>query len=165
MERLGDWVFMAYDSVPNLNALMDDQRLLSVAAVTNASLLCGRLQLAVAVQRLVYHLSSANNALRSRNILSELLLMLSPTKNIVEALRLFQCEPDATVAVFAMHKPSREDIAYVMQVVKGNIIPLAHLSQYTDVAKVARVYGIGEAEVAHCGLENCVVNRIATCDV
>lgn len=105
--------------------------------------------------------------LRSRNVHSEFVLMLSPTKNVAEALRLFSCSEDCTAAVFALHSPQREDMAHIVSLVKGDLTPLSDLTKHTDVARVMKLYHIPPAEVAFSrgSVEPCVVSRIATCDI
>ena len=176
MERLGDWVIVAYHSITNVSDLLSNERLLSVCAVLDASMVCSRLQLAVAIQRLNNNVAASGGQLRSRTMHSELMLMLSPTRNITEAMRLFSMDDkklahssDAAVvgpaAIFAMHAPHRDDIALVTAAVKGASLPLAQLSAYANQDAIVKAYGIGAPELSHCGLESCVVNRIAISDI
>jgi hypothetical protein len=194
LERMGEWVVLAYHTIDNLDALLSDEKLLQVCSILNGDLLCGRLQLAVAMHRLTNHLAVSGGHLRTRTMHSELMLMLSPTRNITEALRLFSVDsttaPAAASAagggnvsavggdgsvglpsrrsqcvVFALHNPQREDIGYVLEHVQGTPVPLSDLSLYADPETVATVYHVGQAEISHCGLEACVVNRIAVADI
>ncbi|CUG91139.1 kinase binding protein CGI-121, putative [Bodo saltans] len=191
MERMGEWVVLAFHSISNLDELLSDVKLLSLCGVMNGSLICSRLQLAVAMQRLSNHLAVSGGQLRSRTMASELMLMLSPTRNITEALRLFSVDPSssalssssssgrisigdasstsspssAAVVVLALHNPQREDIGYVVERVEGAAFPLSELLAHADATAIAKVYGIGAAELQHCGLEASVVNRIAIADI
>lgn len=185
MERMGEWVVLAFHSLSNLDALLADEKLLSLCGIMSGTLICSRLQLAVAMQRLTNHLAVSGGHLRSRTMPSELMLMLSPTRNITEALRLFSVDPGAApassssggsrapsgeasssiVVVLAMFKPQRDDIGYVVERVQGAAFPLSELNAYADAAAIAKVYNITQAELQHCGLEACVVNRIAVADI
>lgn len=155
---------MLYEDVKNTSVLLNNTRLLAVCSVINPRLICGKLQLAAAMQRLVNSMNSSNH-FRSRNALSELMLMLSPTKNIAEAIRLFSCEGTEEAVLFALYKPSREDIGFLTGLVEGSSIPLTSLAQLCDIDGIVKTYHLAQSEMLHCGLESCAVNRIATSDI
>ena len=159
MERLGDWTVAAFKDVSNTSALLSTVSN-SACATVNGRLVLSKLHLCVALQRMA-------NApmLRTRNPLSEVLLMLSPTKNISEALRLFSCEGSERSIVLLFRRATQEEVMAVTATVQGELIPLADLARLADREAIMKLYNVSPAEVAHCGLEAAVVNRIATCDI
>jgi tRNA threonylcarbamoyladenosine modification (KEOPS) complex Cgi121 subunit len=176
MERMGEWVVLAFHSLNNLDALLGDDKFLSLCGIMNGAHICSRLQLAVAMQRLSNHLAVSGGQLRSRTMASELMLMLSPTRNITEAFRLFSVDPalsssvknaasTRSVVVLALHNPQRDEIGYVVERVDGSAFPLVELPAHADAAAIAKVYNISAVELQHCGLEASVVNRIAIADI
>lgn len=162
MERLGDWVVIAMENIPHLRESLErlDAAKVPFAAV-NAELVVSRLQLAAAAHRLTAYAPH----LRTKSIHSELLLCLSPSKNIGEALKRFSCTGDESTCVIVMHKPSSDVITTVTSELKGGVVPLVQIERLCNPARVETVYGVTKIELATCGLCSAVVNRIAVCDI
>jgi hypothetical protein len=159
MERLGDWTVAAFKDVDNTSWLIDKLSS-SVCAVVSGKMVMSKLHLCVALQRM------ANaHTLRTRNPLTEVLLMLSPTKNITEALQMFSCDGKERNIILVFRKAAQEDVLAATAAVKGQLVPLDQISSMSDHEVIAKTYNVSATEIAHCGLEAAVVNRIATCDI
>ena len=178
MERLGNWVFIAYKDVANLSVLLADKNLLAHCAMLNGNHILSKLHLACAIQRL-----SVSTIHRTRNIVTEIVVALSPTKHISEATNNFWVadpaspvasgEPSgelaptpssAQVIVFALFKPTPELVNTLTAEVEGVAVSLDHLSQYANNERIAKIYSLTAKEV-EMGLEAAVVGRISVADL
>ena len=163
-EQLGDWTVVAFTDVTNTKEVLDafETGKLGPCCIVAGSMVLSRLQLAAAMQRLSQH-----NNLRTKNIHSELLLMLSPSKNIETALKNFSCKDEDKSFVVAIHKAAdaKAAVSTISAAVKGTPLSLGSLKASSDAEKLVKVYSLPTAEVDSAGLESAVVNRIATADI
>lgn len=162
MERLGEWVIATYRRVQNGDEVVALERRIANGSccIINSSRIASRLHLCVGIQRMVSSHSSRTKAKGT-----ELLLMLAPTKNIAEALQTMGCGGSEVDMIVAVHQPSATDLQMILSTVKGESVSLVGVNPAANEELIMRTFNLSEQEVTSCGMEACVVNKIAICDI
>ena len=143
MERIGNWVFGLFVNVSNTNSALDalekSQPPVLYSAI-KAELVVSKLQLAAALYRL--ESAIATTGLRTRNKGTELLLLLSPFRNVTEALSIFGAEGNgAGTLLIGMCDPQPSDLARLTSAIHGDVLPLERLSSIHCAERVMKAYG------------------------
>ncbi|XP_061523862.1 EKC/KEOPS complex subunit TPRKB isoform X2 [Phycodurus eques] len=103
--------------------------------------------------------------MKTRSLFSEIILNLSPTKNISEAFKRFGIsDSDNSVLVVLVHdKEESHLVRDIATKVDGLQIPVDDVSSLSDLEKIKKLYKVTPQE---CGtLRDAVVCRMATKDV
>ncbi|XP_014261231.1 EKC/KEOPS complex subunit TPRKB-like [Cimex lectularius] len=98
-----------------------------------------------------------SGTLITRNVYSELLYNLSPSKNITQSLRTFGAEPSDREMVLVRFGPKADLMrsALAWPVASRPFLPQA------SVSKIKEVYGIKETEALSTSLLDSILTRIA----
>lgn len=125
--------------------------------VMNPKLICDPFQVVVAANKAV-----VAEKLTTRNVYSEILYNLSPSKNITQSLLRFGLNDNENNALVAVLVGDDGKGLEVFGEVDGEEVMMEGLKKFTNELEVKKVYKIGEEEASCMGLVNSVVTRIAT---
>ncbi|XP_063783171.1 EKC/KEOPS complex subunit TPRKB [Pseudophryne corroboree] len=134
-------------------------------ALLNPAMILDPLQVLVAVNKAI-HLQLLKK-MKTRTFNSEIIFNLSPTNNISEAFKKFGLsDSDSAVLVVltddgTKHLNSQEVSSHV----EGQQVPLANLSQLTDLTKVKKIYKITTQEEKIGSVLDAVICRMTVKDV
>jgi hypothetical protein len=157
MERIGEWTFVLLHEVKSAARLLDAVEAGRVKCdVVNAGLVLGKLQLCVAMQRLV----SAPQIV-TRTGTAPLIAGLAPKRS--SALRTVGYSPACSRVLLALRDPSTTAVNEAVSLVDGAVVPLSLLGDGADAAAVAEAYGVAVQPPAE--LLRSVVNQLAVCDI
>ncbi|XP_061523861.1 EKC/KEOPS complex subunit TPRKB isoform X1 [Phycodurus eques] len=132
-------------------------------ALLKPTILVSPFQVLVAANKAV-HLQKVGQ-MKTRSLFSEIILNLSPTKNISEAFKRFGIsDSDNSVLVVLVHdKEESHLVRDIATKVDGLQIPVDDVSSLSDLEKIKKLYKVTPQE---CGtLRDAVVCRMATKDV
>lgn len=132
-------------------------------ALINPTMIADPFQVLVAANKAV-HLNKIGK-MKTKSLYSEIIFNLLPTNSISEAFKRFGIsDGDESVLVVLVHP--REETALLSDLVakvKGQQIPVEHVSTLCDSAKIRKLYKVPPQE---CGsVLDAVVCRMATKDV
>ncbi len=132
--------------------------------ILKADLVASDLQLLVAANKAA--LADSRNKRLTRNIHTETLYFISPSKSVTESLKTFGInEGDQDLVALAFDDETGEKIAALDSIVKGGSrADLGELSQITNWTKLATLYGLKE-EVNPGVITDCVVSKAAAKDL
>jgi len=126
----------------------DKERELINYAFIDAELITSLLHLNVALTQSL--LAEAEGRLRTKTVHSEIIWNLNPTNNITEALRRFGISKNtkSVILVQAVEESIAVETVEIQSsmesLVKGTFVPIGRLSNYTDWARVRKVYKLNE---------------------
>jgi hypothetical protein len=129
------------------------------AALANAAMVAGPLALHAAAHAALS--LDARGARRTRSLHAELLVALSGSRHIGEALSRFGVGPAARHVLAARFDAAPGDAAALRAAVGGAPAPLAALAELTDAAAVQRAYKATDAELGVGSLEEAAAARVA----
>ncbi|XP_056311002.1 EKC/KEOPS complex subunit TPRKB [Danio aesculapii] len=134
-------------------------------ALINPSMVVDAFQILVATNKAV-HLHKIGK-MKTRSLYSEIIFNLSPTNNISEAFKRFGIsDSDTAVHIVLVHnKEEPLNIDDIISKVDGQQIDVGQVSEFTDTAKIKKLYKITPQEEKCGSLLDAVVCRMATKDV
>ncbi|XP_026081221.1 EKC/KEOPS complex subunit TPRKB isoform X2 [Carassius auratus] len=134
-------------------------------ALINPSMVVDAFQILVAANKAV-HLHK-NGKMKTRSLYSEIIFNLSPTNNISEAFKRFGIsDSDTAVHIVLVHnKDETLDIDDIVSKVDGQQVAVDRVSDFTDVAKIKKLYKVAPLEEKCGSLSDAVVCRMANKDV
>eukprot|EP01027_Heterolobosea_sp_BB2_P014087 GEZU01020280.1.p1 GENE.GEZU01020280.1~~GEZU01020280.1.p1 ORF type:complete len:199 (-),score=35.69 GEZU01020280.1:208-804(-) len=139
-------------------------------AIINPEMIVGLLQVAAAANKAVNALVAGK--LKTRNVHSELVYDLSPSRNISEAFAKFGITEKNTTILVGLFNASQEQLAAVASLVQGTLVPKDEMevaiSKLTNTDAVTKVYKVTKEELqlparqaGSSPLLEAVVSRIA----
>ncbi|ORY49839.1 CGI-121-domain-containing protein [Rhizoclosmatium globosum] len=134
--------------------------------MVNPALVLSSFQLQTACSRA--YMNQAQNNMKTKTILSEILFSLSPSLNIAESMKLFGLS-DNSNSIFVL-VPSADDasvdettINKLKNLVQGDLSPAHSFSDLTDLKLLKKVYKLNDAvDQSNTVLEDLIVGGIAT---
>ncbi|OWF48330.1 EKC/KEOPS complex subunit Tprkb-like [Mizuhopecten yessoensis] len=134
------------------------------AALLKTSMIIDPFQVIVAANRAV-HLNKVNKMM-TKNVHTEILFSLSPTKNISESFRKFGlADTDRSVVVAIMDDIDGTVLNSVLTYMQGELIDVAEVESLADIALIKKIYKITDTELTTCSLSNAIVARISSKDI
>lgn len=124
------------------------------------SLIVDRLQIAVAAYKA--HNSNCNYEMATKNIYSELLFNLSPSKNISQSLNKFGVSDKDENAIVVFFGRDDDEYEKLISHLDGEHLDLEHLPAFTDISEFKNTYGLTGNVLQVCSLRDAVVTRIST---
>ncbi|XP_059367473.1 EKC/KEOPS complex subunit TPRKB-like isoform X2 [Carassius carassius] len=134
-------------------------------ALINPSMVVDTFQILVAANKAV-HLHKKGK-MKTRSLYSEIIFNLSPTNNISEAFKRFGIsDSDSAVHIVLVHnKDETLCIDDIVSKVDGQQVAVDRVSDFTDVAKIKKLYKVAPLEEKCGSLSDAVVCRMANKDV
>uniref|UniRef100_A0A9J8ACH6 EKC/KEOPS complex subunit TPRKB n=2 Tax=Cyprinus carpio TaxID=7962 RepID=A0A9J8ACH6_CYPCA len=134
-------------------------------ALINPSMVVDAFQILVAANKAV-HLHK-NGKMKTRSLYSEIIFNLSPTNNISEAFKRFGIsDSDSAVLIVLVHnKDETLSVDDIISKVDGQQVAVDRVSDFTDVAKIKKLYKVAPQEEECGSLLDAVVCRMAMKDV
>ncbi|XP_052781987.1 EKC/KEOPS complex subunit TPRKB-like [Mya arenaria] len=99
----------------------------------------------------------------TKNVHSEVLFCLSPTKNITDSFKKFGM-PDSADSVFVVLVNDRDNkvMEQLTKVIDGTEVDTGDVTQFTDESLIKKVYKVSDEEL-NCGsLTDALVSKIAS---
>ncbi|KAJ3092842.1 hypothetical protein HK100_006826 [Physocladia obscura] len=138
--------------------------LLPHCVMINPALIVDAFQLQVACARA--YLNYAQNAMKTRTLLTEILFSLSPSNTITESLKKFGIS-ESSQTIYVLFPSTTWDadeavVARLQAVVRGKIKPIERFVDGADLALVKKVYKLGDfKDTSHKKLVDLIVGSIA----
>ncbi|XP_077987530.1 EKC/KEOPS complex subunit Tprkb-like [Glandiceps talaboti] len=133
------------------------------AALLNTSMILDPFQILVAANKAIH--VNQHGKMKTRNINSEILFNLSPTNSISDAFKKFGVtDSDTSMLAAILNDNNGEKLNNLIEQVDGVITDLDQLKNFTDEAKIKKVYKIQDMELTNSTLLDAVVCRMATKD-
>lgn len=131
------------------------------ATLLKTCMISGYFQVIAAANKAV-HLSKTEK-MTTKNVHSEVLFCLSPTKNISDSFRKFGMG-DADTAVFVVIINDRDDtvLGEIRKRIKGTELPVEDCGNLADTDLIKKVFKVTDLELTSCCLEDALVSRIAS---
>lgn len=121
-------------------------------------------QVIVAANRAI-HLNRQSKMM-TKNVHSEILFCLSPTKNISDSFRKFGlADNETSVLVVIADDLDGNTMSAVCNCIKGEMINVNEISSLMDTRMIQKIYKITDEELAVSKLLDCVVSRISSKDI
>ena len=121
-------------------------------------------QITVAANRAI-HLNRQNKMM-TKNVHSEILFCLSPTKNISDSFRKFGlADNERSVLVVVADDIDGSTMSAVCDCVKGEIISVEEIRNLTDTKLIQKIYKISDEELEISKLLDGAVSRISSKEI
>ncbi|XP_033746711.1 EKC/KEOPS complex subunit TPRKB-like [Pecten maximus] len=134
------------------------------AALLKTSMITDPFQVVVAANRAV-HLNKVNKMM-TKNVHTEILFSLSPTKNISESFRKFGlADSDRSVMVAITDDFDGTVLNSIITSTQGELIDVAEVDSLSDIALIKKIYKITDAELTTCSLSDAIISRISSKDI
>ncbi|XP_071784131.1 EKC/KEOPS complex subunit Tprkb-like [Asterias amurensis] len=134
------------------------------AVLLSPKMIVDPFQLMVAANKAL-HIKKNGLKMSTRNVNTEVLFNLSPTRNISASFKRFGLsKEDSGLVVVTLEDDAGEKVNAVERLVQGDIVPLDELSNFNDYSLIKQVYKVDEEELGVCSLLDAVVSRMATKD-
>lgn len=134
------------------------------ASLLKPSMIVNYFQVLVAANRAV-HLNRIKKML-TKNVHSEILFSLSPSKNISDSFRKFGlADTDKCVFVAIVDDQDGKTLQTVIDKVQGQLAPFEELQTFTDLTNVKKIYKITDTELSVCSLLDAIVSRISSKEI
>jgi EKC/KEOPS complex subunit CGI121/TPRKB len=115
--------------------------------------------------------AQSTNTMKSRNISTELLLNMCPSRNIGEAFRLYGLKESSKTVLIVCFDAPQESIAYFQQLIQGELVPAEHIEQrlleLSNRSQIIKTFKLTKSEqlTADTELEQHVLSRLAIRDL
>lgn len=155
------------DFATDENGCIDETRGVACIALVDMACICSAFHLKLAVMKAA--LNQRNGNMKTRSLSSEILYLVSGTKNITEALKNFKVKSDSeTIAVVFSADGSKDSMQPLLDCVGGRLLNEeefdSSLSE-TRRSEIAKLFKISAQELQSSSLEDAVVMKLATKDV
>ncbi|XP_049951507.1 EKC/KEOPS complex subunit TPRKB-like [Schistocerca serialis cubense] len=132
--------------------------------IVKPSLIVNPFQVVVAGNKAV--ISMGRGKMSTRNIYTEILYNLSPTKQISQSLIKFGIDDkEDRILVCVLEKCGEKKAEEVLEKIQGDECPIDQLSKFTDVMLVKKTYKINDSECYSSNILDSVVSRISTKEI
>lgn len=102
----------------------------------------------------------------TKNVHSEVLFSLSPSKNISDSFRKFGlADNETSMFVVIVNDTDGSTCQAVIDRVKGQLTDITDVGKYSDLPTIQKVYKISETELSVCSAVDAVVSRISSKDI
>ncbi|VDH94337.1 EKC/KEOPS complex subunit TPRKB-like [Mytilus galloprovincialis] len=134
------------------------------AALLKPSMICDPFQVIVAANRAI-HLNRQNKMI-TKNVHSEILFCLSPTKNISDSFRKFGlADNETSVMVVVADDIDGSTMSAICKCVKGELSDAQDVIHLTETKLIQKIYKIPDEELVVSKLLDSIVSRISSKDV
>lgn len=134
------------------------------AALLSPLMVLDQFQLMVSANKALHN--HRNQKLTTKNLHSELLFCMSPTRSISTAFQKFGMQSnDKEILIVEIHAEGRSSMADLCQKVTGDLVPLSTLKDYTNAELIKKTYKTTDAELRIGSLLDAVITRISTKDL
>ncbi|XP_062585686.1 EKC/KEOPS complex subunit TPRKB-like [Saccostrea cucullata] len=134
------------------------------AALLKTSMILEPFQVIVAANRAI-HLQRVNKMM-TKNVHSEVLFSLSPSKNISDSFRKFGvADSETSIFVVIVNDTDGATCQAVRNKVKGQITDINEVGKYSDLPTIKKVYKISDTELSASNPVEAIVSRIASKDI
>lgn len=134
------------------------------AALLKTSMILEPFQVIVAANRAI-HLHRLKKMM-TKNVHSEVLFSLSPSKNISDSFRKFGlADNETSMFVVIVNDTDGSTCQAVIDRVKGQLTDITDVGKYSDLPTIQKVYKISETELSVCSAVDAVVSRISSKDI
>jgi len=124
-------------------------------SMIKACMIADLFQVLTACSKAFHH--EAEKTLKTRNVFSEILLILSPSNKISECFKLFGVQDTDTDIIVVARKEESESLCAV---IKGDTVNLSKLPEYCHVDALKKLFKLSESELSVCSLVNCIVSQM-----
>ncbi|XP_022299190.2 EKC/KEOPS complex subunit Tprkb-like [Crassostrea virginica] len=134
------------------------------AALLKTSMILEPFQVMVAANRAI-HLNRINKMM-TKNVHSEVLFSLSPSKNISDSFRKFGlADNDTSVLVVIVNDINGSTCQALKNRVKGQLTDIDNIGKYADLPMIKKVFKISETELSACSAVDAIVSRISSKEI
>lgn len=134
------------------------------AALLKTSMIVDPIQVVIAANRAM-HLNKVSKMM-TKNVHTEILFSLSPTKNISESFRKFGlADTDRSVMVAITDDSDGSVFKSILPCVQGDLIDVAEVAGLSDIALIKKIYKITDAELTISSLCDAILSRISSKDI
>ena len=130
------------------------------AAVANPSYIIHPDQLMFAVQKAIY--CEGKSQMKTKNVCTELLYNLSPSKSIKDALKTFGVDESGDRAIFVIF--DNDALPQITDRVKGDLLPVDSVNELADLKVVRKLYNIPN-HLKDEEMLRCIITRMASKDL
>ncbi|ESO95390.1 hypothetical protein LOTGIDRAFT_215045 [Lottia gigantea] len=133
------------------------------AAILKSSMIVDPFQVVIAANKAV-HQSRVTKTM-TKNVHTEILYNLSPTKNISDSFRKFGAgDNDTSVFIAIIDDADHKTFNIVKKTVNGKLVDVNEVSELTDLVAVKKIYKLTDEEMKRSPLDS-IVTRIAAKDI
>ncbi|CAL1528764.1 unnamed protein product [Lymnaea stagnalis] len=134
------------------------------ASLLKSSMIIDPFQVLVAANKAVHLYKS--NSMMTKNVHSEILFCLSPSKNISESFRAFgAADSDTSVFVAIVNDTEDKTLAKVSEILGHQPVPLEGVSSLGDIKLITKAYKLTDEELSHFPMLDALVSRIAAKEI
>ncbi|XP_041349721.1 EKC/KEOPS complex subunit TPRKB-like [Gigantopelta aegis] len=102
----------------------------------------------------------------TKNVHSEILFCLSPSKSITESFRMFGAgDKDTSVLIIIVDDHDSKVVNKILDVVQGELINVNQVAETTDMKAVKKIYKLSDEELSVCSPLDAIVSRIAAKEI
>ncbi|KAL4225881.1 hypothetical protein ACF0H5_013869 [Mactra antiquata] len=131
------------------------------ATLLKPSMICDPFIVLTAANRAVY--LDKTNKMTTKNVHSEVLYCLSPTKNITDSFRKFGVgDKDNSVFIVLLNDLDGAKMEFIKSKIEGCQISIDEVSNFKDETQVKKIYKVTDLEVNTCSLSDVIVSRVAS---
>ncbi|CAC5359364.1 CGI121 [Mytilus coruscus] len=133
-------------------------------ALLKTSMICDPFQVIVAANRAI-HLKRQNKMI-TKNVHSEILFCLSPTKNISDSFRKFGlADNETSVMVVVADDIDGSTMSAICKCVKGELSDVQDVIHLKETKLIQKIYKIPDEELVVSKLLDSILSRISSKDV
>ncbi|XP_048742816.2 EKC/KEOPS complex subunit TPRKB-like [Ostrea edulis] len=134
------------------------------AALLKTAMILEPFQVIVAANRAI-HLQRVKKMM-TKNVHSEVLFSLSPSKNISDSFRKFGlADNDTSMFVVIVNDTDGATCQAVTSKVKGQLTDIVEVGKYSDLPTIKKIYKISETELSSCSAVEAIVSRISSKEI
>lgn len=132
--------------------------------IVKPKLVVNPFQVVVAANKAV--ISMRRGKMSTRNVYTEILYNLSPTKQISQSLLKFGIDDkEDCVLVCVLEKDGENKAEEVFKKIQGDECPIDRLSKFTDEMLIKKTYKISDSECNSSSILDSIVSRISTKEI
>ncbi|XP_050410410.1 EKC/KEOPS complex subunit TPRKB [Patella vulgata] len=133
------------------------------AAILKTSMIVDPFQVIVAANKAVHQ--NKVGKMMTKNVHSEILFNLSPSKNISDSFRKFGAgDTDQSVFIAVVDDKTGQTLKAIQNTVKGQQVDVDEVKQLSDLNNIKKIYKLTDAEFSWSPLD-ALVTRIAAKDI
>ncbi|GFN99499.1 Ekc/keops complex subunit cgi121 [Plakobranchus ocellatus] len=135
-----------------------------VASLLKPSMIVDPFQVLTAANKAV-HLSRTNN-MTTKNVHSEILFCLSPSKNISESFRSFgAADSDTSVFVAIVDDAEDKTLTRISEILGLSPVSIDDVASLADTVLITKAYKLSEEEISTYPILDALVSRIAAKEI